>query len=65
VPDLNTAIVNTLRVGNTMTGSFDTATYQRATGCVNEFSRKAYEAHLTINWLLKSIPHPHLGTISR
>jgi cytochrome P450 len=43
---LNTAIVNTLRVGDTKADRFDAAAYQRATERVNEFSRKAYEAHL-------------------
>jgi cytochrome P450 len=43
---LNTAILNTLGVGTSNVGRFDTATYKRATERVNEFSRKAYEAHL-------------------
>jgi cytochrome P450 len=43
---LNTAIVNTLKEGDHNGESLDSATYQRAVERVNEFSRKAYEAHL-------------------
>jgi cytochrome P450 len=45
---LNTTIVNTLKVGNQQeTSGFDSSAYQRAVERVNEFGRKAYEAHLS------------------
>ena len=43
---LNTTIVNTFRVGNTPVDRFDSLEYQWAVERVNEFGRKAYEAHL-------------------
>src|SRR6266496_4697425 len=43
---LNTTIVNTLKVGNKSVDHFDSPAYQRAVERVNEFGRKAYEAHL-------------------
>jgi cytochrome P450 len=43
---LNTTIVNTLKVGNKGGAGFDSPAYQRAVQRVNEFGRKAYEAHL-------------------
>jgi cytochrome P450 len=43
---LNTTIVNTLGVGNKSGDRFDSPAYQRAVERVNEFGRKAYEAHL-------------------
>lgn len=43
---LNTTIVNTLKVGDQRDTRFDSAAYQRAVQRVNEFGRKAYEAHL-------------------
>jgi cytochrome P450 len=43
---LNTTIVNTLRVGARTLDPLDSPAYQRAVERVNEFSRKAYEAHL-------------------
>ncbi len=43
---LNTTIVNTLKVGNKSVDRFDSPAYQRAVERVNEFGRKAYEAHL-------------------
>jgi cytochrome P450 len=43
---LNTTIVNTLKVGNKSGDRFDSPAYQRAVERVNEFGRKAYEAHL-------------------
>ena len=43
---LNTAIVNTLGGGDHTGDRFDSPVYQRAVERVNEFSRKAYEAHL-------------------
>ncbi len=43
---LNTTIVNTFGIGSTPADRFDSPAYQRAVERVNEFSRKAYEAHL-------------------
>ena len=43
---LNTTIVNALKVGSSAADRFDSPTYQRAVERVNEFGRKAYEAHL-------------------
>ena len=43
---LNTTIVNALGAGNGTNEAFDSAAYQRAVERVNEFGRKAYEAHL-------------------
>jgi cytochrome P450 len=43
---LNTTIVSTLKAGNTSGDRFDSPAYQRAVERVNEFGRKAYEAHL-------------------
>ncbi len=43
---LNTTIVNTLGVGSNTADRFDSPAYQRAVERVNEFGRKAYEAHL-------------------
>ncbi len=43
---LNTTIVNTLWVGAKTADRLDSPAYQRAVERVNEFSRKAYEAHL-------------------
>lgn len=43
---LNTTIANTLGAGNETGEGFNSAAYQRAVERVNEFGRKAYEAHL-------------------
>jgi cytochrome P450 len=43
---LNTAITNTLEKGNHKGESLESEKYRRAVERVNEFSRKAYEAHL-------------------
>jgi cytochrome P450 len=43
---LNTTIVNTLMVDNKSGDRFGSPAYQRAAERVNEFGRKAYEAHL-------------------
>ncbi len=44
---LNTAIVNTLGFGEASGDRLDSAKYVRAVERVNEFGRKAYEAHLS------------------